>query len=302
LSIGIERWSIVAGVLTLVSSAAAQPAPAKEGAARSLFDEGRKLFADGHVGEACEKFAASYTIEKKTSTLFNLATCHERDGKIATAWLEFSEARTRAEQESQPERAKLAGERATVLAPQVPHLRLVFTERAPGLVVRLDGAPVPSAALDAQIPVDPGAHTIEFSAEARRSRRQEVAVAPAKTVAVEVPVLERGETPAVRPVPEERSAEKPRSSPTLGWVLLGVGGASAVAGGIFGARAFGQRQDAEDAAVAGRASAARTENDAGITSAWIANVALGAALVTVAVGTYLLLTRDGSTRGPAPPR
>ena len=88
---------VVTTVLTLCAGAAnGQPAPAApppEQRAMELFDEGRNMMTQtGKLEEACSKLADSYELAKRGDTLLNLAECHRRQGKTATAWREFDHA------------------------------------------------------------------------------------------------------------------------------------------------------------------------------------------------------------------
>lgn len=100
------------------------------------------------------------------------------------------------------------------------------------------------------------------------------------------------------PSPPPPLPPEPAKSNTTGFVLLGVGGAALVAGGVFGALALSDYGKADDACPSrkGCSSAAIDSRDAAGTKAWVANGGIGVGVVLGAVGTYLLVS------GPPAPK
>jgi hypothetical protein len=181
---------------------AAQSASDTKAAADALFDEGKQLVKAGDLGRACEKFAASLQLLDQLGVRLNLADCHERQGQTATAWAEFREAASLAEKRHD-RRAAPARQRADALAPRLVKLQISVppASRRPGLVVRRDGAPVPSEAFDSPLPVNPGKYTIEATATGSRSWSTEVdASKPGEVVTIEIPALVAA-APPVEPKP-----------------------------------------------------------------------------------------------------
>src|SRR6187399_1063297 len=78
-------------LLVIAGAARAQQQPASGTIAEVLFRDGQQLLAAGRISEACVKFRASQTAEPALGTLLNLAVCHEKEGRTATAWLEYAE-------------------------------------------------------------------------------------------------------------------------------------------------------------------------------------------------------------------
>jgi hypothetical protein len=304
---------LAALLLAAATRARAEPSPAEAALAQQLFDEARRLFDAGRYTESCEKFAASYKLDARGGTLLNLAICHEKEGKTASAWLEFSEARTRARAEGKADREKFAGARADALLPSLSRLRLDVAPgaRVDGLVVRLDGAPIHDVAFGTDMPVDPGDHTVEASAPGRVAWRTKVpmgARADKEVVAVPVLAAAEGATPAPASVPANAPlAEQPPPAPAgngrkvAGLVIGGVGIAGLAAGAVFGLEAISKRHDAEDACTSGPCgSTAQSINDEGVRDAWISDVAFGVGVVGVAVGAYLVLSApSGGTQTSA---
>jgi predicted negative regulator of RcsB-dependent stress response len=58
-------------------------------AAEAAFDAARKHLDAGELDQACAKFEASQRLSPAVGTLLNLADCHERAGRTATAWATF---------------------------------------------------------------------------------------------------------------------------------------------------------------------------------------------------------------------
>jgi hypothetical protein len=171
----LKRMLVGAGALALLF-AASRAARADESEAARLFREGRALMLEGRFAEACPMIAESQRLEPHVGTLLNLAACHERSGKVATAWVEYEKALTAARTEGQADRERLAQERIAVLEPRVPWLTVSLdpsVAQAEGLTVSLDGAPLPPALLQKEMPVDPGEHTVTAMVPGHKSFQEQ---------------------------------------------------------------------------------------------------------------------------------
>jgi len=135
--------------------------------AEVLFRDAQQLLADGRVSEACSKFRASQKADPALGTLLNLAVCHEREGKTATAWVEYSEAASAAHNAGDTAREKYAQARQSNLEPTLHRVALDAEEHAEGLVLYLDRTSVLPAAFGIGIPLDPGEHELRATAPAR---------------------------------------------------------------------------------------------------------------------------------------
>src|SRR3954471_21118490 len=132
---------LIAAALTCawVVPAAAQTGNAAM--AESLFREGKRLSGEKNFAQACPKFQESYRLDPGLGTLLNLATCHESEGKLASAWAEFSEASSQAKRQSDNDRGQLAQDHMKALEPKLAHVSIVVSAPAvvPGLLVKFDG-------------------------------------------------------------------------------------------------------------------------------------------------------------------
>ncbi|HZO14338.1 MAG TPA: hypothetical protein VFB62_13795, partial [Polyangiaceae bacterium] len=117
----MTKHTLIVCAFTLASSAAAQTNAA---IAEKLFREGQEAFAAERYAEACAKFAESNRVDPQLGTLLNLATCHEKEGKPASAWSEYTKLVDLAKTSGDKERAEYARGRAAALEPRLPQLQV----------------------------------------------------------------------------------------------------------------------------------------------------------------------------------
>jgi hypothetical protein len=184
------RWKQARAVALLGVMAAmgrASPArartPGDPAAAEQLFERGKVLLKEGDWTAACAKFQASMELDPAVGTLLKLAKCHEHEGKLARAWADYEAALSLNGQRSgqtearRAELAEFATHAMAALRPRIPRLRIVLREKPPGVHVTRDGQALPAAALDEELPVDPGPVEIVVEAPGYGTlRRAEVVV------------------------------------------------------------------------------------------------------------------------------
>ncbi|UQA61026.1 tetratricopeptide repeat protein [Polyangium aurulentum] len=155
----IPRFFLSAALVATLAVSA--PAVASDpAAAEALFQAGKGLMDKKNYAEACPKFEASYKLDPAIGTLLNLADCHERQGLLARAWVDWGEARDKAKREGDKPRADLASRRQTSLEPRVPKITVNVTGPVEGFDVYRDNTKLDPAMLGVALPVDPGPHTI----------------------------------------------------------------------------------------------------------------------------------------------
>jgi Tfp pilus assembly protein PilF len=254
--------STVLVTLSRTTAALADPSPADRALAQSLFDEGRSLLQSGQVAEACSKLERSEALDPSGGTMLNLALCHEKQGRTASAWTEYHDAIAMARRDKREEREEFAQKHILALGPMLSRLTVkVATEGLPeGFEILRNGAPLARAGWNAPAPVDPGPQEIVARARGYEAWTATMVVgekADAKTI--EVPALRKAAAEAPPPPPVgpvvPASTEPPPASPPaptggvqrpLGFALVGVGAVAAVVGVGFGVHALSRDSTAHD--------------------------------------------------------
>ncbi len=314
------RWFRLTGFALVVATVAvAQPSPEDRAAAESLFRAGRRLMDEGKIAEGCRKLEESQRLDPAPGTQLNLAVCHEREGKIATAWAEFQSALAQAKKDARADREELARDRIAAIEPNLPKLTLIVppVSRQAGLVVTRNGSPLQSGAWGTALAVDPGEVVIEAEAKGFKKWRSVVRVEPKGAIEVAVPALEKlpdeppkpaltaepSAAPVAPPPPRKRDLG-PRS--TAGLALAGAGVVSLGVGAYFGARALSKRSDSDEQCptVDGRercSSRGVELNDSAARAARAADATIGLGLLAIGAGAYLFFTdpaREGRRTTP----
>lgn len=162
---------ILAGVLSSTSALALPPSAEDRALATQLFNEGKALMADEQIHQACAKFKESHRLDPSGGTILNLALCHEKEGLIASAWTEFTEAKSLANRDNRADRAAAAEEHIQTLGPRLSKLTIVVPDasRLPGLTIVRDETPIGSAAWSTPMPIDGGDHAIVVGAPGKTS-------------------------------------------------------------------------------------------------------------------------------------
>src|SRR5438132_9428411 len=114
-----RRAASAALIACALAWAPAAHAQSGKAAAEALFEEGRKLMADGKAAEACPKFEASEQLDPSSGTLLNLANCYEKQGRTASAWATYKEAASLANANGRSDHLGVAQKRADALAPKL---------------------------------------------------------------------------------------------------------------------------------------------------------------------------------------
>jgi hypothetical protein len=183
----------------------------------------------------------SQALDPSSGTLLNLGECYEQRGLTASAHAAFEAARQLAVQTGRADRAEVAELRAKRLSPALRQLVVVPPSvPPPGFALTLDGKPLESSRYNQPLPLDPGTHQLQASADAHLTSRLTVsAPAPGTTTTVTIPPL----------LPVEGGAAAPaRGVDTQRVVALasGVVGVAGIATGtIFGLRSGSKHRESD---------------------------------------------------------
>ncbi len=227
LRLGLRTLSAVITIAAL-STAAPVTALAGEGDAADspdaaqadkLFEEGRKLMTDGRYAEACPKFEESQRLRPGIGTLFNMADCHEKAGKLELAYDEFKEVVERTKAALQPDRQKVAEDRIASLEARLSRLVISVPATHVKVTVSLDGTVLPPDHLNVPLVVTAGDHDIKASTDRDEGEPFETSVAlpgGGKTTTVAIPI-----SPGAK-------MKRRTGMIVAGGVLMGVGVAAGV--------------------------------------------------------------------------
>jgi hypothetical protein len=291
--------------MSVASAALAEPTSADKSLATQLFKEGRTLVDQGRYGEGCRKLEESQRLDPGGGTLLNLALCHEKEGRTATAWAEFTEALGIARKDDRPQRIEMAQQHIEALEPTLSRLIVQVPPASdlPDLEIKRDGTAIRRAAWGTAMPVDPGEHILEAYALGKIPWKQSVTVGgKAETKTVAVPPLENAPIVATPSAPST-SGQMPASyvevrrpiNPAT-WVAYGLGAVGVGVGAYFGLRAMNEQETADENCpqdFCNRTGSSANAN--AIKAANISTVGFGVGIIGVGLGTYLLLSRGSMT-------
>ncbi len=290
----------VAASLTLslsIGPAWAQPTAEDKAAAEALFEEGLALVEKGEIAPACERFGESQRRDPQLGTLLYLATCHEQQGKTATAWVEFKDALGQAEQAGKADRIDQAKQGVARVEAVLARVRLKLAAPAAGQKVTVNGREVRT--FDTALPYDPGELVIEAEAPGRVKSTTKVTLAPGPgTTDVEIAELavEKTKEPEVpQPKPE------PEHDHTLAYIVGGTGLGVVALGFAFGGIAMAEQSSADESCEGSFCSQDGLDgHDRANAWAWASNVTIAVGAAAVATGVILFFVAPEAEPEPAP--
>jgi hypothetical protein len=241
-------------VVLVVCSVSGRALAGDKAAAQAAFDQAKALEKDGKYADACPLLDKSQALDPEIGTLYNVGTCDEKVGKLASAWAAFTEV---AQRDANAGRKADADKRAKALQPRL--IKLLISVRSPvaGIKVTRNGEDV-SQSVGIESPVDPGDYEIGASADGYKPWSVKVsAKQEGGTVQVTVPELEKlpqDVKPSgdhdMKPLPTGPgdgigATATPSGGHKPTGLYVAIGGGAVLAGGlVVGALAMGKHSDA----------------------------------------------------------
>lgn len=229
---------VLVGALAFPNQAHAQSDPE---AAEALFLAGRDLMEKKDYAAACPKFAESDRLDPSSGARINLADCEEKLGHVASAWRHWQEAIELIP--SNDPRLPGVNKRKADVEKRVPRLTLKASVALPAdTVVLRDGVAVGLGALEVALPVDPGVHAIIVRLPGHKDWKESVTLKEGERRELQLKLGdEEAAVPPLQPAPVIRETPPSKAPRTAGFVLLGVGGAGLIFGGVMGALAIDRK-------------------------------------------------------------
>jgi len=264
-------------------------------AAQALFDAAKALALESKFAEACPKFEASYKLDRALGTLLNMADCHEKIGKVASAWAEFEEAADRAARAAD-NRVDYAKQRRDALTPRLPKLQITIGKPVRTLAVVRDEVKVDEAMYGVALPVDPGSHAVvvKRGEQVLKEEKVEAAEGGTATVTLDLEAIDKANPPPVPTATATATGPQPPPPPSsqkaIGFIVGGVGAAAVIGAVVLEIVAINKKPGASDCVNKfctptgiDAANSAKTFADVG---QWVGIGGLAAA----AIGVTLILT------------
>lgn len=296
-------------------------------AAEALFAQGKQLSAQNKWAEACPKFEESQRLDPGMGTLFQLANCHQRISKTATAWAEFLQVAAEAKTAGQTAREKVARERAAELESKLSRLTIIVDASVtPGLSVARDGTQIGRGQWSTALPVDPGTHRVEATAPGKSPWSNVVHVGEALSLVVRVPALTDAPVASAAPVVSATPGAAPMTTTTAavgnelattplsdppvddardgsgqrlaGGITLGAGVVGLGVGTVFGLLSKGARDDSESHCREGDRcdTTGVSLRDQARSHGTISTVAFGVGAAAVVTGAVLWFTAPSASK------
>lgn len=297
--------SLAAACALLSNGTWAQPAqePSAQDKALSeqLFRDAKKLLDAGQIPEACAKFAESHRLEAKLGTLLNLAACHEKEGKTASAWAEFQEGLRIAKKQGEQDRVDFAQEKIGELEKRLSRVAIEITETVAGMEIKLNDKSLSAAAAGSDIPLDPGEYSIVVTAPGKKDYETKLTLEEGPvTKSLVIPKLEDGESTSSNSNSTGKESEPfitPKFLRTTSYVMGGIGIAGIGLGALFGGLTLSNASTADENCILSGCNKTGAEaNDRAHSYATVSNIGFTVGLIGLGAGIALFILSSPSKK------
>ena len=276
-------------------------------AARTLGIQGVQLADAGKCPEAIEKLQRAETLHHAPTILDRLGECQVTIGLIVEGTENLNNVVREQLAPNAPKVFRDAQERAqkvlTSATAKIAHLTVNVAPPDAKATVSVNNVAIPPALIGAERPTNPGTVQVSATADGYKPATQTVILSEGGNQEITL-TLERdpnavapvapaaaGGAPVAPVVPPDAG---PKKSKTAAYVVLGVGGAGILVGGITGALALSKASDCPN-----KTCPKQSDLDGARSMAGISTVGFGIGIVGVVLGTVLLLTGNNTEAAPA---
>jgi hypothetical protein len=280
---------------------------AKRADARKNYAEGEAKLAVGDYAGAFKAYKAANELIPASAALYKMGVCVDKQNKPTEAVTAYEAFLGSNPPEKMQDKVSEVRARVAELKKKIGPPAVKVTSDPAGANVAVDGvAQVGVTPVDVKLA--PGHHKIRVTTSGYTGVTKEVDVEAGVPKTVDV-ILPKEEAVAAAPLPTSTApapVEAPPQPPTetqpehrsnvVAYVLLGVAGAGAVVGSVFGIQALGDKSDFNNKP----ADHTNEKADSVEKNALISDMAFGAALTLGVTGVVLLLSNSSSSSSSTP--
>src|SRR6478609_8378647 len=288
------------GLMCMMSFATpvwAEPSEADRATARALALEGHGALKNKDYTTAADRFGRADALVHAPTLVVDWARALQGLGRYVEAHEKYELVLREGVDSSAPKSWLRALEDAKkeleALKPRLGWVTVSLHEPAEA-TVRIDGVPVPPAAIGVKRAADPGFPEVTVSAPGYEPFKQTVTVGPGEEKTVEVSLRKLPETTSSRITPlNDAHRPRPKSDTrrVLSYATLGVGAASLVAGGVTGGLFLRKRASLQDECIDVKCPHTSTKKLSTYhLYGYVSGVTLAVGVAGVGTGLVLLLT------------
>ena len=278
-----HAWSIVVACmfLGLPLNAGADEPKGDEARGRDLYVLGTEAANAGRWADALKRFQASYSLAPNAAALFNAAVALRALGRHKEARNAFDRV---LDEHGDDLDAATRRSAEDLRAESTARLAKVHIATFAGCDLRLDGKAITSAGSMRALEIDPGAHTFSAECPRRHTMTKELTLGEGTSTNLSL------EPELIQTVVVTRQAPPPSPVP---WILIGVGGAVAIAGAIMIGVGAVDRSRVENAEDGTPWTDVDSANDRATIFSWLGPTLLGTGALT-ALGGVIWFQLDDS--------